>query len=59
MESGKKRPAETWDFGFGDVWYFRSNEGHTIQGLQDGCTYLAGAPTVFKKTEEITSWGAL
>lgn len=44
MESGKKRPAETWDFGFGDVWYFRPNEGHTIQGLRDGCTYLAGAP---------------
>ncbi|BDA50372.1 probable oxalate decarboxylase OxdD [Coccomyxa sp. Obi] len=42
MESGKNRPAETWDFSFGDVWYFRPNEGHTIQGLRDGCTYLAG-----------------
>ena len=51
MESGKKRPAETWDFGFGDVWYFRPNEGHTIQGLQDGCTYLAGTPLLSGRTQ--------
>jgi hypothetical protein len=42
MESGKDRPAETWDFGAGDVWYFRPNEGHMVQGLRPGCTYLAG-----------------
>ena len=34
--------SETWDYDFGDVWYFRSNEGHMVQGLADGCTYLAG-----------------
>lgn len=42
MESGKDRPAETWDYGAGDVWYFRPNEGHMVQGLRPGCTYLAG-----------------
>lgn len=41
VESGKG-VSETWDYGEGDVWYFRSNEGHMIQGLSDGCTYLAG-----------------
>ena len=44
MEQGANRPAETWDFGAGDVWYFRPNEGHMIQGLEDGCTFLSGAP---------------
>ena len=44
MEQGANRPAETWDFGAGDVWYFRPNEGHMIQALQDGCTYLSGYP---------------
>jgi hypothetical protein len=41
--------SETWDFGYGDVWYFRPNEGHMIQGLAEGCTYLAGtfAPNPF------------
>ncbi|CAK0784366.1 hypothetical protein CVIRNUC_007570 [Coccomyxa viridis] len=43
MEEGKPHPAETWDFREGDVWYFRPNEGHMVQGLEpDGCTYLAG-----------------
>ena len=44
MEQGANRPAETWDFGPGDVWYFRPNEGHMVQGLEDGCTFLSGAP---------------
>ncbi|BDA49975.1 Oxalate decarboxylase OxdD [Coccomyxa sp. Obi] len=34
--------SETWDYGVSDVWYFRSNEGHMVQGLANGCTYLAG-----------------
>ena len=35
--------AETWDYATGDVWYIRPNEVHVVQGLRDGCTYLAGA----------------
>ncbi|CAL5229797.1 g13191 [Coccomyxa viridis] len=43
MEEGMTHPAETWDFGEGDIWYFRPNEGHMVQGLApSGCTYLAG-----------------
>jgi hypothetical protein len=41
VESGKG-VSETWDYGAGDVWYFRPNEGHMIQGIASGCTYLAG-----------------
>lgn len=32
---------ESWDFQPGDVWYFPSNEGHAVLGLDNGCTYLA------------------
>lgn len=39
--------SETWDYGAGDIWYFRPNEGHMIQGLADGCTYLAGTHLAF------------
>ncbi|CAL8464787.1 g4322 [Coccomyxa elongata] len=38
-----QRPTETWDFATGDLWYFRPNEAHMVQGLAPtGCTYLAG-----------------
>ncbi|CAL5229796.1 g13190 [Coccomyxa viridis] len=43
MEEGSTKPAETWDYGEGDIWYFRPNEAHMAQGLApSGCTYLAG-----------------
>ena len=42
MEHSSLQPAETWDYGAGDVWYFRPYEGHMVQGLQDGCTFVAG-----------------
>ncbi|CAL5229795.1 g13188 [Coccomyxa viridis] len=43
MEEGRTHPAETWDYGEGDIWYFRPNEGHMVQGLApSGCSYLAG-----------------
>ena len=44
IEQGAERPSETWDFHEGDIWYFRPNEGHMIQGLEGGCTYLSGEP---------------
>ena len=32
--------AEVVDFGPGDVWYFPRGHGHSIQGLDGGCTFL-------------------
>lgn len=43
IESSRDSMAETWDYATGDVWYIRPNEAHVVQGLRDGCTYLAGA----------------
>ena len=47
IEQGKTRHAETWDFALGDVWYFRPNEAHFVQGLApDGCKYIAGVQSL-------------
>ncbi|MGH6736465.1 MAG: cupin domain-containing protein [Methyloceanibacter sp.] len=32
--------VEVVDFGPGDVWYFPRGHGHSIQGLERGCTFI-------------------
>ena len=42
MGSGTTHPVDSWDFQAGDIWYFPSNQGHSILGLApEGCTFIA------------------
>eukprot|EP00891_Asterochloris_glomerata_P004894 jgi/Astpho2/4894/e_gw1.00069.48.1_t len=41
-EQGAGREVDSWDFHVGDVWYFPSNLGHAVLGLEAGCTFVAG-----------------
>ena len=41
VDQGPNHPAESWDFQAGDIWYFPSNVGHAVLGLEHGCSYLA------------------
>lgn len=41
--SGSTHEFDTWDFTAGDIWYFPSNTGHAILGLEPtGCSFVAG-----------------
>lgn len=41
VEQGPTHPVESWDFQAGDIWYFPSNVGHAILGLNQGCNFIA------------------
>ena len=41
VDFSANRPSDSWDYKYGDVWYFPSNTAHSILGLgPNGCSYI-------------------